>query len=98
MADEQPIAWQRFDGNDCVSRGPVLFHGFILNPDTLAAAGVTFYHGVNSSGRPLFRAVTPATQSLPVFFPKPLYLEDGLYLGAIANIDNVLVLYEPLPE
>ena len=53
--------------------------------------------GPNASGRRLFQLLAPTTQSVFLVLPKPIPLEDGLYLDVGSNVGDLLVLYSPLP-
>jgi hypothetical protein len=89
--------WQRITEDTAVCRGPALFYGAILTSDGVGATEAIFYDGVNASGRRLFRLLALTTATLPLFFPVPIPLEDGLYVDVGSNLGDLFLIYAPLP-
>jgi hypothetical protein len=98
MVDEQRIAWQRIAADTFVTRGPILLWGAMLysSVDCLA----TLYEGANTSGRRITSLYVDATTHFTDRFllPKPILLEDGLYVDVSVAPDDLILFYEHVPE
>lgn len=98
MADEQSLSWQRLDTDSRFIRGPIRLWGVVLTSDGLGNAAAALYEGANIDGRRLLVIDAPEYQTVPLMFPKPIYLERGLYLEPAVNVLDVLIIYESLQE
>jgi hypothetical protein len=79
-----------------VSRDPGTLHGFVISA-SVSGGDATFYDGTSTAaGRKILKAKGLANISYDVNFRVPLYCPRGLYVDIGSNIDEVLVLWEPL--
>lgn len=89
------MGWQRVTASCKVCRGPVKLSGAVLSHT--ATANAVLYDGANASGRPVLtlHTHTDVIKTVPVMFPEPITLEDGLYVALSTTVDALLLIYEP---
>jgi hypothetical protein len=90
--------WERIVATGLVSRGPVLFWGIVLSD--AASIVATVYDGINALGRPVcsVQNLVAVVQTVPMLLPRPILLQDGLFVVLSAAPDDCLVLFDPLPN
>jgi len=92
------VGWENITASDCLSRGPVLFWGLVLN----AAVPLTaiIHNGRNAIAPRVCSATTNpgVLVTILILLPKPILLQNGLYLELTAAPDDCLVLFDPLPS
>jgi hypothetical protein len=90
-----PLGWRRVTADGQIARGPVDLWGFILTGDGVGVADVALYDGANTSGRAVLDLWASTVESKVVLLPRPMPLEDGLYIDVGSNVTSLLVLFEP---
>lgn len=93
---ERPLGWDRTSVSALLIRGPVLFWGCVLVSNTVGAADAAIIDGRDSSGRRFLPIYAGTTLPSAVILPRPVRFEVGIFAYVGANVQDILVLYDPL--
>ncbi len=92
------IQWFRVSVDTLVSRDPGYFHGCVMTPSA-PNSRVRFYNGADATtGQQIVRFLGHNHGSNVMLFPAPLYCAQGLFVGDLSKLDDLLVLWEPVAE
>jgi len=81
----------------CIWEGKVEVALLLVTADDRASEA-TMRNGRDSSGSIVCTVKATETTSVPVSFPKPFYLENGLYITVGEHTLGVLVIFRPISE
>ncbi|GAI12875.1 unnamed protein product [marine sediment metagenome] len=81
----------------CVWEGKLEVSAIIVTSEA-SPGDVTFKNGRDSGGNTILIVEGLANRSQQMCFPKPFYLENGLYLELGENTMGVMVVFKPISE
>lgn len=91
-------SWRLCTVDQIIQRGPTLLYGLILRA-SVTGGDVTLYAAQDAiTGAKIATFEGIANESRPLFFPVPIYCDRGLYIDVGSNVDDVLVIFAPLPS
>jgi len=95
---EDHVSWAFIRANTLLATGPVLFWGLVLT-DITADNTATVMNGVNAAAPHVVELALEITTQymVPLFLPKPILLQFGLYITFGSTPLSCLVLFTPLP-
>lgn len=90
--------WTRFTLDDFLGPGPLVVFGVYVRV-SVTGASVTLYDGLDTgSGRSIMVIEGEANITKTITFPGGLKIERALYVDLGSNVDEVLVLWDSLPQ
>ena len=88
------MGWRWLTVAGVVSHAPCKLMGILVTPSAADAACVV-YNGESDKDPVTFSAVLATKDTQGFTFPEGLELNRGLYVGSLANITGVLVMWKP---
>lgn len=90
------VAYDPVTADTILTNKPCLLFGLIVLA-SVAGGDVTIYDGQDAvAGRKVGRFEGPADESVPILFPHPIPLNNGLYVDVGSNITEVGIYWLPL--
>lgn len=90
------VPYRTLTEDEEISRGRTLFFGVQITSVAAASGEVIVRDGGNVTGRLVMRYRVPANETRDFTLPRPILLEQGLYLQVGDNVSECLVLFHPV--
>lgn len=91
-----PLAEFRVTADEPAALGPCYFWGYHICTTGGGVTSATLYKGPSTLGRRWFDIRGTATRALSMLLPRPIYVERGIFVDVGANLDALIIFYQPL--